>query len=66
MDSKQVSGAVWDRDEIPAPPSASTYKTNKTWKAQSYLLETYERVTELSAKVDALTKAVAALTKKES
>lgn len=66
MDSKQVSGAVWSRDEIPAPPSASTYKTNKTWKAQSYLLETYERVTELSAKVDALTKAVEALSKKES
>lgn len=64
MDAKDVRNAVWNRDELPAPPSASTHKTNPTWKAQSYLLETYERVAELLDKVEALTKKVDELTKK--
>ncbi|MGI5347038.1 GH25 family lysozyme [Streptomyces sp. CA-250714] len=61
MSAEKISDAVWTRDEIPAPPSASTYGTNRTWKAQSYLLETYERVTEGNDAVAELTKAVAAL-----
>lgn len=66
MDAKAVKDAVWNRDELPAPPSASTYKTNRTWKAQSYLLETYERIHELLDKVDALAKKVDEVSKKVS
>ena len=53
MDAKQVNAAIWDMDSMPAPPSASTYKTNPTWKASSYLKETYERIHEVLAKLDA-------------
>ena len=55
---------VWDTDRVPAPPSASTYSTNKTWKASSYLLETYERIAELREQVAALSDQVAALAAK--
>lgn len=65
MTPEQVFNAVMDRDAVPAPPSASTYKTNKTWKAKNYFMETYERIKELtdlveklSAKVDDLSKRV--------
>ena len=45
---------VWSVDAVPAPPSASTYKANPTWKAGAYLLEMYERISELLDKVDKL------------
>lgn len=65
MDAKRVNAAVWDQDNMPAPPSASTYKTNKTWKASSYFKETYERIhevkadlTSIQAKLDAQAKTI--------
>jgi hypothetical protein len=64
MDAKQVSAAVWDRDEIPAPPSASTFKTNPTWKASSYFKELYERQLDVLEQVAALAKKVDELAKK--
>lgn len=64
MDAKAVSAAVWDRDEIPAPPSASTAKTNPTWKASSYLKETYERQLDILKQLAALTAKVDELSKK--
>lgn len=64
MDAKAVSNAVWDRDEIPAPPSASTYKTNPTWKAGSYLKELYERQLDILEQLATLAKKVDDLSKK--
>ncbi|WP_263170699.1 N-acetylmuramoyl-L-alanine amidase [Streptomyces sp. SCSIO ZS0520] len=64
MDAKGISAAVWDRDEIPAPPSASTVKTNPTWKAGSYLKEIYERLLELIAEQRAQGKRLDAIEKK--
>ncbi|WP_328631963.1 N-acetylmuramoyl-L-alanine amidase [Streptomyces sp. NBC_00356] len=64
MDAKAVHDAVWGRDAIPSPTSASTHTTNPTWKAESYLPEIIDRLAALAAKVDALSKAVEALTKK--
>jgi hypothetical protein len=64
MDAQAVSAAVWDRDEIPAPPSASTAKTNPTWKASSYLKETYERQLDVLEQLADLTKKVDDLAKK--
>lgn len=65
MDAKQVNASVWDMDNMPAPPSASTYKTNRTWKASSYFKETYERIhevkadlTSIQAKLDAQAKTI--------
>lgn len=52
---------VWNVDAVPAPPSASTYATNKTWKAGAYLMESYERIHELLDKVDALSDRLAAI-----
>lgn len=66
MDAKTISNAVWGRDEIPAPPSASTAKTNPTWKAGSYLKELYERQLDVLEQLAALTKKVDDLAKKES
>lgn len=64
MTAKQVNDSVWNVDSIPAPPSASTFKTNPTWKASAYLKELWERQHETLTKLDALTKAVAALAAK--
>lgn len=68
MSAKELNAAMWDMDNLPAPPSANTYDQNKTWKASSYLKEQYERthelkddVSALSAKVDALSAKVDAL-----
>jgi hypothetical protein len=66
MEAKAVSAAVWDRDEIPAPPSASTFKTNPTWKAGSYLKELYERQLDVLEQVATLAKKVDELSKKVS
>ena len=64
MDAKAISNAVWDRDEIPAPPSASTFKTNPTWKASSYFKEIYERQLDILEQLGALAKKVDAIEKK--
>ena len=64
MDAKEVNAAVWNQDSMPAPPSASTYKSNPTWKASSYFKETYERIHELTDMVAALTKKVDELSKR--
>ncbi|WP_263165384.1 N-acetylmuramoyl-L-alanine amidase [Streptomyces sp. SCSIO ZS0520] len=63
--ARQTNDAVWDLDVLPAPPSASTSKTNKTWKAASYLKELYELLlkvraeqTAQSARLDAIEKKV--------
>lgn len=56
MSDKEVFKAVWDTDAVPSPPSASTHKTNKFWKASSYLKEIYEllrQVHDLLKKIDA-------------
>ncbi|MGW4181229.1 N-acetylmuramoyl-L-alanine amidase [Streptomyces albidoflavus] len=60
---EQLFKAVWKRDAIPAPTTASTYKTNPTWKAESYFPHLAEQLSRLTDKVDALTKAVAELKK---
>lgn len=49
MSRQQVKDAVWETDDLQAPPSASTAKTNKTWKASAYLKEIYERLLEIKA-----------------
>ncbi|MFE3049628.1 N-acetylmuramoyl-L-alanine amidase [Streptomyces albidoflavus] len=63
MTDEQLFKAVWKRDSIPAPTTASTYKTNPTWKAESYFPHLAEQLSRLTDKVDALTKAVAELKK---
>ncbi|MFE6597258.1 hypothetical protein ACFU9O_02215 [Streptomyces albidoflavus] len=63
MTDEQLFKAVWKRDAIPAPTTASTYKTNPTWKAESYFPHLAEQLSRLTDKVDALTKAVAELKK---
>ncbi|MEL7994321.1 peptidoglycan recognition family protein [Streptomyces albidoflavus] len=64
MTAAQVHAAVWGRDAIPSPSTVSTHKTNPTWKAESYLPELVDRISRLTAKVDALAKDVAELKKK--
>lgn len=66
MDAKQVHAAVWGRDDIPAPKTASTAKTNPTWKAESFLPEIVDRLARLTDAVAALDEKVVALSKKES
>lgn len=66
MTPEQVHAAVWARDAIPSPTSASTHKTNPTWKAESYLPSLYDQLTALTAKVDAMAKQIAELSKKAS
>ncbi|MEU6661271.1 hypothetical protein [Streptomyces sp. NPDC046821] len=63
MTPEQVHAAVWGRDAIPSPTTVSTHKTNPTWKASSYLPELVDRISRLTDKVDALTKAVTELKK---
>ena len=65
MDKAQVHDAVWEQDRAPAPSTAPTVKTNKTWKPISFLREIYDAVSRLAAEVQALRADVAAL-KKES
>ncbi|MFD5026983.1 N-acetylmuramoyl-L-alanine amidase [Streptomyces sp. NPDC058373] len=64
MTAAQIHAAVWGRDAIPSPSTVSTHKTNPTWKAESYLPELVDRISRLTAKVDALAKDVAELKKK--
>lgn len=45
---------VWEKDIIPAPRSSSTYETNPTWKASSYLRDINERVRALQSVVNRL------------
>jgi hypothetical protein len=63
MTPEQVHDAVWGRDAIPSPTTASTHTTNPTWKAESYLPSLYDQLAALTAKVDALTTQVAELKK---
>ncbi|MEW1895905.1 N-acetylmuramoyl-L-alanine amidase [Streptomyces albidoflavus] len=63
VNAKELHEAVWKRDAIPAPTTASTYKTNSTWKAESYFPHLAEQLSRLTDKVDALAKAVAELKK---
>ncbi|MFD5184017.1 N-acetylmuramoyl-L-alanine amidase [Streptomyces sp. NPDC058372] len=63
MTAAQIHAAVWGRDAIPSPSTVSTHKTNPTWKAESYLPELVDRISRLTAKVDALAKDVAELKK---
>lgn len=66
MDARQVHDAVWGRDEIPAPKTSSTVKTNPTWKAESFLPEIVDRLARLTEVVAALDRKIDALSKKES
>lgn len=64
MSAKELNAAIWDMDNMPAPPSASTHKDNPTWKASSYFKELYERQHETMSKLDRLTAELAALSAK--
>jgi len=58
MNDKQVFEAVWGQDKLPAPSTSSTKATNKTWQPGNLLRELYDRVRELQAAVDDLSKRV--------
>lgn len=62
MNEKQVFDAVTNRDAVPAPTRASTYKTNPTWKMKNYFPELWDQGSRTSEKVDKLTALVEKLT----
>jgi GH25 family lysozyme M1 (1,4-beta-N-acetylmuramidase) len=49
-----VFNAVWRRDAIKAPTSATTYERNPTWKAESFLTDTGEMTRKILTQVAAL------------
>ncbi|MGW2267059.1 N-acetylmuramoyl-L-alanine amidase [Streptomyces koyangensis] len=61
VNAKELHAAVWGRDAIPAPSTAKTAKTNRTWKAESFLPETYDQTNRILDVVRQLAKDVAAL-----
>ncbi|MFP3116301.1 N-acetylmuramoyl-L-alanine amidase [Streptomyces sp. Iso 434] len=61
VNAKELHEAVWTRDAIPAPTTASTHKTNPTWKAESYFPEIYNQTNRILDVVKSLAKEVAAL-----
>ncbi|QHC16856.1 N-acetylmuramoyl-L-alanine amidase [Streptomyces sp. GF20] len=61
VNAKELHEAVWKRDAIPAPSTAKTAKTNPTWKAESFLPETYDQTNRILDVVRQLAKDVAAL-----
>lgn len=54
MTADEIYSAVWEKDAIPSPSTASTHDTNPTWKAESYLPSLWDRTTMLSEKLDKL------------
>jgi uncharacterized coiled-coil protein SlyX len=68
MTPDQIYDAVWRRDRFPAPDTATTRATNKTWQAESVMADVVNKVRALDARIAAqnasiteLSKAVAAL-----
>lgn len=58
MNEKQVFDAVWKQDIAAAPSSSSTRDKNPTWQPINMMRELYDRVRELQAAVDELSKKV--------
>ena len=54
MNKTEVYNAVWRQDRAKAPSSSTTIEDNPTWAPENLLRELYDRVAELTEKVDGL------------
>ncbi|MFE9777685.1 hypothetical protein ACFYPA_05960 [Streptomyces sp. NPDC005775] len=60
---RDIAGATWDEDMVPAPEFAPDYAKNKFWKPSAYLRSIYNAVITIRDELRAVRTAVDALTK---